>query len=155
MLERAWNLDGYVLVKSSAERDVEDLRTPADGQYGLPKLACRSNQSDLRSVPPDVGWLALCNPGLSVERRFYIFAPGQEQSVDPGKYRKGGSVSGERWDDDWYKPCILEGRDVGAVEPDTMRPAEGGVGGGGDRDNGRFTGVSEGPGAAYTLRECG
>ena len=82
VVERSRNLGGDILNESSAQCDIQDLRSAADRQDWFSKLAGRADQRDLGPVARFIGYAALRGPGLSVKRRLDIFAPGQDKAVD-------------------------------------------------------------------------
>ena len=121
MLESVWNFGGYILDQRSAERDVEQLGSPADCQQGKPQIARGLDESDLGSVASDVGFAAVRRPGLSIQKRLYIFAAGEQQSVHPGKNCVDCIVTRKRRNDEWYQSCTFKCGNVGTVESHTMK----------------------------------
>jgi hypothetical protein len=102
MLESVWNFRGYILNESAAECHVQELGTTADCEQRQPHLARCLNESYLGFVAGEVGFTAMRRSGLSIQRRFYIFAAGEKQPVHAGQNRIYGIVGGERRNDEWY-----------------------------------------------------
>ena len=136
MPESVWNFGGYILNQSSSEGDVQQLRSATDGKNRETHLASSFHECDLRMISRNVGFTAFRRSGLSIERRLYIFAAGEKQSVHAGKNYVYGFVTRQRRDDNWYEPCTLECIDIRIVEPDAMGISIGCIRGRRNRDDG-------------------
>jgi hypothetical protein len=79
-------------------------------------------------IASEVRFTAVRTSGLSVKRRFYIFAAGEKDAVHPGQDFGDCVSAGERRNDEWYEPCTFKSFHVGAVESYAMRISVGGVG---------------------------
>ena len=121
MIQSVWHFGGYILNQSAAECDVEELRAAADRKDGQIHVLGGPNESDLRFVTRDVRFAAVHGTGLSIQRRLYIFAACEKQSVDTGENLVDGIVAGKRWDDEWYQSCTFKCGDVCAVESHAMK----------------------------------
>ena len=73
--------------------------------------------------------------GLSIERRLYIFAAGEEQTIHARENGFNGIVTGKRRNDEWYQSCTFECSDVCAVESHTMKLAVTCIGSRGNGDD--------------------
>lgn len=122
MTERVRDFGWNVLDERASQRDVQELWTAANRQNGKTPLSRRLYQGDLGFVPADVGSAALGTSGLSIKRRFYIFAARKEETVNAVENCSDGILAREGWYDDWYDACTFECGDVGIVEPHSMRP---------------------------------
>jgi hypothetical protein len=118
--ESIWNFGGYILNERSSECDIQQLRAPADCENRQSHFPGGLYERDLGVISRDVGFMAFRRSGLSIQRRFYIFAAGEQQSVYAGKNCVYGFITLERRDDNWYEPCTLECIHVRIVEPDAM-----------------------------------
>jgi len=122
MTERVWNFGRDVLNQRAAQGDVQQLRSAADCEEGKAPNVCCLDQGDLRPVSLEIGNPALGAPGLSIERRLYIFAACKEETVDSIKYEVDGIFARERWYNYWYDACTFECGDVCVIEPYSVRP---------------------------------
>jgi hypothetical protein len=107
VLEGSWNLRGNVLEKRSSEGDVEQLRTAADREQGTVVAPGGEHERNLRRVSREIARPAFLAPGLSIKRRLYIFAAGQEYAICAGDDSVDCIFVGERGYDDWYDPCYF------------------------------------------------
>ena len=129
VFQSIWNFGGYILNERPSEGDVEDLRTTADREEGQLHVARGLNEGDLGIVTCKVGFAAMRRTGLSIKRRFYIFAAGEKHPVYAGENGMDGIAAGKRRDDEWYQSCTFKCSDVGAVESHAMRFLIAGIGG--------------------------
>jgi hypothetical protein len=143
MLESIRDFGGYILNQGPSKGDVEKLRTAADCKEWKLHVSRGLNERDLGFVACEVGFAASRRTGLSIQRRLYIFAAGEEQPVNAGEDRANGTVAGKRWHDEWYQSCTFECSDVGAVEPDAMELSVAGIGSGGHSNDGRCPGRAD------------
>ena len=79
-------------------------------------------------IAREVRFAAVRTSGLSVKRRFYIFAACEKNAVYPGENSGDCVIAGERRYDKWYEACTFKRFHVRAVESYTMRFSVGGVG---------------------------
>ena len=128
VFQSIWNFGGYILNECPAEGDVEKLRPAADRKQGKLHVPGGLNEGDLGFVTCKVGFAAMRRTGLSIKRRFYIFAPCEEQRVYAGENRTDGIVAGKRRDDEWYQSCTFKCSDVSAVESHAMKFLIAGIG---------------------------
>ena len=122
VFQSIWNFGGYILNECPAEGDVEKLRPAADRKQGKLHVPGGLNEGDLGFVTCKVGCAAMRRTGLSIKRRFYIFAARKEETVNAVENCSDGILTREGWYDDWYDACTFECGDVGIVEPHSMRP---------------------------------
>jgi hypothetical protein len=73
---------GKVLDEVTAERDVQDLRSPADGEHGHVALERRSEQCELRAVASLVHAFGLRMPLGAVVLRIEVLASREEDPVE-------------------------------------------------------------------------
>ena len=115
-----WNFGGYILNERSSECDIQQLRASADCENRKSHFLRSLYERDLGVISRDVGFVAIRRSGLSIQRRLYIFAAGEQQSVHAGKNRVNAFITRQRRDNDWYEACTLECIHVRIVEPDAM-----------------------------------
>ena len=121
MLESIFDFGGYILNQCAPKRDIEELRPAAYREHRNLHVTSCLNQRDLGLVAGEVGFATTRRSGLSIKRRFYIFAAGEEKAVNAGKNRLYRFVSRKRRHDEWYQSCTFECGDVRAVQSHTMK----------------------------------
>jgi hypothetical protein len=128
VLESIWHFGGYILNEGAAERHVEKLRPAADRHERELHFPRGADQGNLGMIAGEVRFAAVRTSGLSVERRFYIFAACEKDAVDAGKNPGDCVIAGERRNDEWYEACTFKCFHVRAVESYAMRFSVGGIG---------------------------
>jgi hypothetical protein len=127
MLESIWNFRGYILNESSAQGDVEQLWAAADCHQRNFHLLRGAHQRNLGVVAREVRFAARGTSGLSIKRRLYIFAAGEQDPVDARENFRDCVSAGKRGNYKWYEPCTFQRGDVSGVQSYAMRISVGGV----------------------------
>ena len=124
VIERARHARRDVLNERSSKSDIEKLRPPADCEQRLSHLARRVYKSYFSFVAKAIHSAEAFVRRLAVKCRVDVLAAGEQKAVDSTHDASCCCCRCEGRNQEWYKPCYLQGSYVSGIEPNTVSTAE-------------------------------